>query len=327
MNYFCTLFDSSYSSRGLALIESLNRVMTNFKIFVFAFDQNVYEVLQTLDLQNVEIISLRDFEDQELLEVKPLRSRGEYCWTCTPSIIKYCLEKLNLDQCTYLDADLCFFSDPTVLLDEMNEKSVLITEHRYTSKYDQVQSSGKYCVQFMSFKNTDEGMRVLGWWRERCLEWCYARNEEGKFGDQKYLDDWMTRFSGVRELEHLGGGVAPWNLQQYTFQQKDESIELTKKSTGQKFPLIFFHFHALKIFKDYFDLGTYELGRDIVSFVYEPYLEKLIKVDIELKERGLDFNWHAMSSKDKSFRSKIRNLKRKLSKTYNIVSLDRDLHG
>jgi hypothetical protein len=179
----------------------------------------------------------------------------------------------------------------------------------------------------MSFKNTKEGMVVLDWWRERCLEWCYARNEEGKFGDQKYLDDWMTRFPGIRELQHLGGGVAPWNLQQYTFQQLGESIEITESTTGGRFPLVFFHFHALKIHKNYFDLGNYELTENAKRLIYGSYLEELDKVDADLKGRGLRFNWHALQIENNSLKSKLRVIKRKLLGTYNIIPTKRELSG
>ena len=120
----------------------------------------------------------------------------------------------------------------------MGEKSVLITEHRYTKEYDQSRTSGIYCVQFMTFKNDKNGMEALNWWRNACIEWCYSRFENGKFGDQKYLDDWLNRFKGVHSLKNLGGGVAPWNIQQY---------DLSKK----EFELIFYHFHGFKILENH----------------------------------------------------------------------------
>ena len=78
---------------------------------------------------------------------------------------------------------------------------------------------------------------MLNWWRESCNAWCYARLEDGKFGDQKYLDDWTIRFEGVHVLENLGGGVAPWNIQQYKFEEKP-------------FELVFYHFHGFKFLEN-----------------------------------------------------------------------------
>jgi hypothetical protein len=137
MYSYCTLFDSNYLTRGLAMYESLKKHSDDFHLYIFAFDDKSYDLLKKLDLNFITIISLKEFEDEELLKVKDERSAGEYCWTCTPSTIKYCIETYSLDSCTYLDADLYFFDNPSVLIEEMGSKSVLITEHRYTPIYDQ----------------------------------------------------------------------------------------------------------------------------------------------------------------------------------------------
>src|SRR4051812_5477100 len=144
---FCTLFNSNYVTRGLLMYQSLQKNCKDFHLYIFAFDDTSFNFLKNANYPNVTPVSLKDFEDEELLKVKPTRSAAEYCWTCTPSTILYSIEKFKLDNCTYLDADLCFYSDPKVLIDEMGDKSVLITPHRYTSEYDQSGESGKYCVQ------------------------------------------------------------------------------------------------------------------------------------------------------------------------------------
>ena len=106
MHNYCTLFDSNYLTRGLAMYESLKKYSDNFHLYIFSFDDKSHELLKTLNLEFVTVISLKKFEDKELLKVKDDRSTGEYCWTCTPSTIKYCIESYNLNACTYLDADL-----------------------------------------------------------------------------------------------------------------------------------------------------------------------------------------------------------------------------
>ena len=290
---FCTLFDSNYLTRGLVMYDSLVTHCPDFHLYVFAFNQTAYEVLKKLSLAHMTVISLEEFEDPELLAVKPVRSRAEYCWTCTSSTIHYILENFQVENCTYLDADLCFYSNPKVLIDEMEAsgKSVLITSHRYTRRYDQSLLRGKYCVQFMYFKNNTEGREVLSWWRERCLEWCYNRVEDGKFGDQKYLDDWCTRFPYVHELEHLGGGIAPWNCQQYDFAKKEGEIQLSQNS--ETYSAVFFHFHGVKLYEGenvIFAPRSYALSKQVRHLFYQPYHTALLQKAKELKPQfpGID---------------------------------------
>jgi hypothetical protein len=275
-------------------------------LYVFAFDDLCLTTLKGMNLPNLTVVSLAEFEDEDLLRIKPTRSRGEYCWTCTSSTIHYCLKQFKLPHCTYIDADIVFYQNPKVLLDEMPPSAnVLITEHRYTPQYDKSKLSGKYCVQFMYFDNSENGQKVLNWWRDRCLEWCYNRYEDGKFGDQKYLDDWSERFTGVHSLQHFGGGLAPWNVQRFDFQEFRGKIigELkTKKSKntdlsrdyreGSNFEAVFFHFHGVKLFeqdKSIFAPKMYLLNETVKQLFYYPYLQKLKAAQTQLAKLDARF--------------------------------------
>lgn len=279
---FVTLFNSRYMSRGLVMYESMVNVMTDFILYIIAFDDKAYEKLKELNLKNVEVISLQEFEDEKLLIVKKERTAGEYCWTCSSKSILYILEKYNVEQCTYIDADLYFFSDPTCLLDEMgDEESVLITEHRYSDYCNQAKTSGKYCVQFVTFKNNSEGLKVLKWWTDRCIEWCFSRLEDGKFGDQMYLDHFFELSDEIHELQNIGGGVAPWNASQYTFFTDKQNVLMRKKEDKKAIPVVFYHFHALDFFdKDVVHLtgSSYIIPDTAVTFIYKEYIKMTERV-------------------------------------------------
>lgn len=276
---FCTLFNAAYLSRGIVLYESLVKAEPNAHLYIFAFDDACAEVLQKLKLAQATIVTLKEFENDKLLKVKSTRTSQEYCWTCASSTILFCFQNFNLENCTYIDADMYFYASPQVLLDEMPDGcSVLITEHRYTPQYDQSKTSGKYCVQFMYFKNNEDGLMVLNWWVDACLDWCFARVEDGKFGDQKYLDNWTTQFKGiVWELQHIGGGVAPWNIQQYNFVKKDGSLYLNELESTKNYPLVFYHFHGLQFYRFFGSrlLDSYELQKKQIAQIYKPYIQNL----------------------------------------------------
>lgn len=290
---FCTLFDSNYLSRGLELYESLKRTETNFQLYIIAFDDECYDYLRNLNKKELTVISLVDFEDEKLKQVKSERTIAEYCWTCTPSIILYCIEKFQLPSCTYVDADMIFYENPQILFNELSDESIIISEHRYTRDYDVSATHGIYCVQFMYFKNDKKGLDVLIWWRDRCIEWCFAHLEDGKFGDQKYLDDWQTRFPGVHVMQNPGGGLAPWNIQQYFIDNKNGRLFITDKQQGVKHPLIFYHFHGLKFYTDNkvaCCAALYELDKDVKQMLYFPYIRRLLNTGDQIIRSGFKLN-------------------------------------
>ena len=233
------------------------------------------DILKELKLPHVKIVTLKEFETKELLRIKGSRTKGEYCWTCTAATILHTLNKFRVPEVTYLDSDLFFFDKPSIVLQEFRDskKDVLITRHNYTPEYDQTRNSGVYCVQFMTFKNNKNGKYVLNWWKDRCIEWCYARIENGKFGDQKYLDDWTERFDGIHVMQNKAAGLAPWNIQQY--EVKEGPI-----INGMK--AIFYHFHSLKWFRTnqrewfgHYD-DFYKMNEDVGRYIYNPYIAALI---------------------------------------------------
>ena len=300
---FCTLFDSGYLSRGLALYYSLELFCQEFHLFIFAFDNSSYKTLISIELKSATIISLGEFEDPRLLEVKPSRNRAEYCWTSTSSTILYCLENFKIDHCTYLDADLYFYSSPQPIFEEIGRASIALTEHYYTKKYDQSLTSGKYCVQFVFFRNNEEGLNAVKWWRNSCINWCYARLENGKFADQKYLDDWSQRFNNVHIITHLGAGVAPWNVQQYDLENFDNKcILLLNKIKNTHFNLIFYHFHNLRIaIKNnsvVVEPSKFSLTIEDERKLYTPYINRLLVIEESLKLTNKNENYIILFKKN-----------------------------
>ena len=267
-NEFCTLFDVNYLPRGLVLYRSLERHCPDFRLRVFCMDRRTKEVLDRLSLPRLTAIGLEELEahDAELLAVKPTRTQVEYCWTATPAVCTYALEtEPNLEAITYLDADLMFFRDPEPIWQELGDDSVLIVPHRYAPQWQpHEETSGTYNVEFMTFRRDARGLEALHWWRDRCLEWCYFRVEDGKMGDQKYLDDWPDRFAGVHVLQNPGGGLAPWNVERYELARRNGSVLVDDCE------LVFYHYHSLRLYHGVTLARALEPFADVSRFTAGP---------------------------------------------------------
>jgi hypothetical protein len=233
-NEFCTILDTSYLARGLVLYRSLAETGAEFRLRVFCLDEKTRRLLEHMGLPNLVTVGIDELEawDPGLKAVKACRSPVEYSWTAKPAMCLYSLDRdPRLETVTYIDADTMCLQDPSPLFAEMDGASILLVPNRGLEDDEM----GSYLAGIISFRRDATAITALRWWRERCLEWCFDRVEDGKSGDQRYLEDWTSRFARVHVLEHPGGGVGPWNLEHFMLEQSGDTLLVD----GQ--PLVFYH--------------------------------------------------------------------------------------
>ena len=133
----------------------------------------------------------------------------------------------------------------------------------------------KFCVQYITFVRGECDI-VRKWWEERCIEWCFARFENGKFGDQKYLDNWPEMFpKHVHILSKKEWTLAPWNANRFPY------------SGG-----IFWHFHELRLTEKRSKplvqvVTSYSIPPITRKQIYKPYLEDLSVAIQIMKDHGV----------------------------------------
>jgi hypothetical protein len=287
----CTLFNINYLDKGLALYQSLEEVASDFELYVLAMDDKCYRILSDLNYSHLKIISLEEFENDELKLAKSNRPFGEYCWTCSSSLIKYIFETYSPENCTYIDADMYFYDDPKVLIDEMYARNctVLVVGHRF-SWYNRNQAKivGRHCVEFNTFANESRALVLLNKWVSQCLEACYHGNDGIHHGDQMYIDRWCEDYDFVCETSNLGAGVAHWNIDQYRF-CGILNKKVVLKTKGKHYNLLFYHFENLQyITKDSININVYNswgIDDKLVSILHKHYLKVVDTYKDLIKER------------------------------------------
>lgn len=307
---FCTLFDSNYLDKGLALYKSMRKHIDAFRLYIFAFDDKCFDILSAMRLKNVIVLSVEDIMTETMQRIKGERTQAEFCWTSTPVIIEHVLVKYQEEICTYIDADIFFWANPAPVIQEIIDAvcSVGLVEHKFerNATYgESVLKYGRYCIQFNTFLNNKEGRRVLRDWKEDCLNWCYDRYEDGRFGDQKYTDKWQQKYSGVHASTYIGAGVAPWNLHMYTdIHRKNGGVWM--KFRNKPFQVIFYHYAGMKCLSTHriclnlWKYGKFGTGRKI-RVLYGGYFAVIMQIREKLQscyditfEHMIDYDgWYA----------------------------------
>ena len=99
---------------------------------------------------------------------------------------------------------------------------------------------GIYNVGWVGVRNDPDGIAVIKWWREKCIEWCHDYVDGDRFADQGYLDS-FSRLSTRVKSSTMSGPTSRPGISPTT-----GSIFATAGSWSMRRPLIFFHFQGLE---------------------------------------------------------------------------------
>ena len=264
--HYCTYFDHRYLPRGLALYESILRHDPCATLWVLSLSDECHLALESAALPGMRTIplSLLEASDPALSAVRPTRSLVEYYFTLSPCWPLYLLRREpEIEVLTYLDADLCLFSDPTPAFREITEASVAITPHRFPQRLAHLEQFGRFNVGWLTYRRSAEAITCLQWWREQCLDWCLDTLDGERFADQKYLDSFQSLFAHVQVISHPGVNLAPWNLGTHRVESRGDSIVIDGYA-----PLIAYHFQGVRRIAD----GTYDCNLDDYGISMSPML-------------------------------------------------------
>lgn len=301
--HFCTYFDRGFLIQGLTLWRSLQQHDPKAILWVLALDDYTARILKLLGDARLRVVLVDQLEeaDEALARAKGNRTRVEYYFTLSPCWPRWLLEThLEIEQITYLDADLFLLGSLEAIWNEMDtrEASVLLTAHRFGAELKRFEKHGIYNVGILSFRRDEVGLSCLDDWRERCIAWCHDRLEDGKYADQKYLEAWPARWGeAVWVCDHAGLNAAPWNWTNHRVRVEASGVRATFDDQA----VLLFHFARLRPILGtwWWQSGQIEYGVmpwAIRQAVYGPYGLAMNAAREELRgvDPAIDFNRGAL---------------------------------
>lgn len=281
----CTLFTKDYLVHGLTLYNSLKRYNDSFHLWICCVDDKVYETLDRMNLEHITLISLNNLKDKRVEKLQRQRETHELCWTLKSIFIEYitknnfCLEKI-----LYVDADIFFFDSLDAIYNEWGDNSVYISKQYLGPKGED--KYGKYNAGLIGFKRDWEGMKILKWWRDKCIEWCSNKFEKDRWTDQKYLDQWTFISSRIKVSQEFGVNVGPWNVGRVT--QID--VVDNKVYINGKHKLVCYHFSGFKILGEkQFEVCSYKRKKRIPKIaeqIYDMYIKEVETAIYQILNKG-----------------------------------------
>ncbi|HLU23562.1 MAG TPA: glycosyl transferase, partial [Bacillaceae bacterium] len=238
------------------------------------------------NLKNVTLIPVSEIENNMIAKLSEKRSLTECCWTMKAPLCEHILKHYSeIDYIIYCDADMYFFSSPKPILDEWSTYSIFLCKQRSTRMIEH--KHGIYQAGLLGFKREENSLKILKWWKEKCLEWCYDQYEDDRWGDQKYLNKIPNKFINIKVIQNIGIDAAPWNIVMV------DGNDVTRKGRRiliENTEIVCFHFGSLlmlsEIEYDLWKLEELNFTKSILKNLYSPYIkalqqkyEELISID------------------------------------------------
>lgn len=303
----CTIVAKNYLPLAFALGESISKHHPDIYFAILLSDS-----VDGLDLNSLPYkvlpLDVLDISESDLMGMKFKYNVTEFSTSVKPLLFRY-LFSLDFQKVIYFDPDVYLFSDVTEIFIELEAHSIVVTPHiltcetTYTGTITEslLLHVGIFNFGFIAIFNDEIGNKMIDWWENRLINFCYQDKIEALHTDQKW-GDFLPVFFGKNLLisEDLGRNVAFWNLHERYVYQKDGIYYVKNKieDVGET-KLIFFHFagfdfygksnlihknHPEYIIEDYPEIKN----------LYSKYRELILKNDFE-KYINLDYSFDFFS--------------------------------
>jgi hypothetical protein len=286
---FFTSITNSYFSKARILARSVKSVYPESEFVVALLDDEV-EDLTKLEPSIDRVIAIGEEHVENFKQWIYFHDVVEACTAQKGLVIEKLLLEKKFDAVVYLDPDIKVFSPLKELEDALAKYSTVLTPHLTSPSItdDGVQDNelaasihGTYNLGFLAIKNSEQGLAVASWWKNRLLKYCFDEKNRGIFTDQKWFDLVPALFDGVHILRHPGYNIATWNIENRVISREADDLRVNHQ------PLRFIHFSG-------YDSGAHKQMLDryaadqpefrVLSLEYSEELESLFVPGVDDKE-------------------------------------------
>ena len=259
---FCsfTVCNVAYLYKALSLAESYyNHVGEKINIFLFDKQRDLGDISEIANIFWIE-----DLNIENLQQLAFKYDIIEFSTSLKPFLTMHLLK--SHEKVIFFDPDTFLFDNIDSIINLLDTEEIVVTPHYITPQQRGTELSqsdtammrfGSFNLGFFAIRKSEESLRFLKWWDERCQDLCYLETQFGIATDQKWVSIAPCFFPSLHISFDLGLNVAFWNLHERKVTASERENRFT---INQKFDLIFFHFSSfnekepLRLNKRSFDL-------------------------------------------------------------------------
>lgn len=293
---FFTVCNIQYLPKAIVLAKSLFSIQGE-KLLIYIFDQETDKIPlhESYEIRWVSNQGIPNFN-----HIAFMYDVTEACTSVKPFLTLQLLDKSN--SVVYLDPDICIYSKLTELIELLEKYPIILTPHYVTPINDplldfdiSMMRFGSFNLGFYGVNDSEEGIRFLNWWSDRCINLGFAEAQFGLSVDQKWVSIAPCFFENIKILFDLGYNMAFWNLH-----ERSLSLKNIEYIVNDKYILKFFHYSSFNVNKPEL-VSTRphrwnETGRNDLSTISIKYGEALKANDFGLSK--IKYSYDYMSNGD-----------------------------
>ncbi len=234
-----TVCNLLYLPKAMVLAESVLKY-NNIKLKIYLIDRKTNVDLSSVD---ADVYWVEDMNVPGFYELAFKYGIIELSTSLKPYITINLLKSYG--RVIFLDSDTCLYNALDPVLSDLDRHSIVLTPHYTTPQSNHATESdcgmmrfGPFNLGFYAVTNSEQAIKFLTWWSDRCLRFGFFETQFGLSTDQKWVSIAPCFFDDILISFNLGYNAAPWNSYERM---------ISKASNGQyvvnnQFPLIFFHF-------------------------------------------------------------------------------------